>query len=273
MTRGCCPSSRTSKPRRFGSSTSFGRDDTSSWRRPRSGRTGTSSTFRTARTRTATAASAALECPARWASLGLTAEVIRPGCWPASLRPTVGGRLRSPYPCRPSAPGGALVRLAPVGVVNEPLLEVGYLVVQRAGWGAVQRVPVKAREAMLLGVSRHPLDHCHCDAPPSYFRVHEQVREIASPAGPPDAGVEDVVRDADHPAVQSSGDTACLLPSEHALPGLFVALVVDLGSEVGMVATSQRFPAGAIGCCQGSDLHHGANPALRSGQHNCYHQP
>lgn len=68
--------------------------------------------------------------------------------------------------------------------------------------------------------------------------------------------MEHVVRDADYLAVQPSGDTASLLPVEHGLLSLSVTVVADLGPEMGMVTTGQRFQAGAVGFCQGADLHH-----------------
>ena len=61
-------------------------------------------------------------------------------------------------------------------------MELGHLVVQRASGGVVQRVPVKAWGTVLLGVPRHPLEHCRRDTPPPNFWVHEEVRQIAFPA-------------------------------------------------------------------------------------------
>jgi len=78
--------------------------------------------------------------------------------------------------------------------------------------------------------------------------------------------VEQVVRDADHLAVQSGGDPAYPLVIEQASPGPFVVVVAAFDLEVCVFTTGQPFPAGAVGFGQEADLHHGAHPARRSGQ-------
>jgi hypothetical protein len=53
-------------------------------------------------------------------------------------------RLWGPITPTPSASGGAPVRVTPVGVVDEPLVKLAHLVVQRASRSVFRRLPVKA---------------------------------------------------------------------------------------------------------------------------------
>src|SRR5687768_17302803 len=137
------------------------------------------------------------------------------------------------------------LRLTPVAVVDEPREVRAQLVVQRTSLGVLERVPVEAPEAVLLGVPRHPPDHGRRNAPPPDLGVHEQVRQVTPSLDPPDARVEHVVRDPDHPAVEPRTDSPSLTP-EQPPPGPLVVVVRALGIEEGVLATDQQFPVGAI---------------------------
>ena len=73
------------------------------------------------------------------------------------------------------------------------------------------------------------------------------------------------MRDPDHLAVQPGDDPTYPLVVEQTSPGPFITVVTDLGPEVRVMTTCHHFPLGAVGFGHETDLHHGAQPALRPG--------
>jgi len=109
---------------------------------------------------------------------------------------------------------------------------------------------------VVAGGLSHPLDQRPRRAPAAQLLLDEQVLQVAGlPA--PEHGVEEVVRDADQPAIEAGAEAVQFGPVPQPPPGRLVGLVRDRIPVERLVPAGQAFPGVAVASVQRTDLDHG----------------
>src|SRR5436190_7007183 len=132
-------------------------------------------------------------------------------------------------------------------IVADEAREPGDLVVEDTGAGVVLLgQPVEARTTARARRRRDRLDQRPRRALAAHGLVDEQVGEIADIVEP-DAGVEQIMGDADHATIETGGKAEHFLAFHEPSPG---AVIVGVGQHPfikGVVAHGERLPARPVG--------------------------